>query len=105
MLSPRGGGWGWANHGNLIVRLVHRVGILIVRDGPRVGILVVYDPLQQGLKDTDHLSLLRVGILTNYFVPGVGNWIFFKRSCQNLLSLPYPPPPLGLNIDRCIILK
>ena len=51
----------------------------------------------------DHLHLLWVGILTDYFVPGVGNLTFFYGKCQNPHPLP-DPPPLGLNIDRCIML-
>ena len=48
----------------------------------------------------DHLHLPWVGILTNYFVPGVGNLTFFYGKCQNPHPLP-DPAPLGLNIDRC----
>lgn len=52
----------------------------------------------------DHLHLPWVGILTNYFVPGVGNLTFFYGKCQNPHPLPDPPPPpFGLNIDRCIM--
>ena len=63
MLSPRTGGGGRASHGNLIVRSIPRVGILIERD--------------QGLRDIWPPSLALVEILTNYFVPEVGNLNFF----------------------------
>ncbi len=51
MLNPSwgGGGGGWANNENLIVRFW--VVILNVRDVPRVGLLIVCNPLQHGLKD------------------------------------------------------
>jgi hypothetical protein len=42
-----------------------------------------------------------VGYLTNIYCPTVGHWI------ENLLKKsnapPVPDPPLGLNIDRCIM--
>ena len=48
MLSPSRGEVGLANHGNIIVRSVPRVGILIVNDVHRVVILIVRE---QDLKD------------------------------------------------------
>ena len=45
----------------------------------------------------DHLHLPWVGILTNYFVPGVGNLTFFYGKCQNPHPLP-DPPPSGLTL-------
>ena len=47
------------------------VGILIVCDVHRLAILIVQ-------RTFHHLHLPRVDILTNYFVPGVGNLNYFK---------------------------
>ena len=38
----------------------------------------------------------------NSFSPWGGDFDNFFRKCQNLHPMPDPPPPLGLDTDRCI---
>ena len=41
--------------------------------------------------------------LDSYFLPGGGDLIIFFRKCQNPHLMPKPPPPpIGLDIDRCL---
>ena len=46
----------------------------------------------------DHLHLPWVGILTNYFVPGVGNLTFFMENVKIPTPCTTPPPPSGLTL-------
>ena len=88
-----GGGGGRANHGNLTVAYIPRVGILIGHHAFDLSILY-------SRREVNHLFLL---ILTIRFRPGVGILIIFFRKCQNPHPMPDPPPPSGLiDTDRCI---
>ena len=68
-VKPQGGG-ARANHGSLIVRSVHRVGILIVCDVPRLTILMVQRTFY-------HLHLPLGGDFDQLFCPGGGEFEFF----------------------------
>ena len=91
--SPRRGGGGAV--GNLTVTYIPRVGILIGHHSPRVGNLIAFllcATRTEGDFDT----------FDNYFLPGGGDFDnFFQKMSK---SPPYsrPPPPLGLDTDRCI---
>ena len=69
---------------------------------PRGGILTSHHAFDLSIskrrREGNHLFLL---ILTIIFCPGMGILIFFFRKCQNPHPMP-DPPPLGLDIDRCI---
>ena len=68
-----GGSGGRANHGNLTVAYIPRVGILIGHH--------VFDlSLVYRRREVNHLFLL---ILTILFCPGVGILIILLRKCQN----------------------
>ena len=92
--SPRGGGGeGRTTHGNLTVAYIPRVGILIGHHAFDLSILY-------SRREENHLFLL---ILTILFCPGVGILIILFRKCQNPYPmLETPPPPGGLDTDRCV---
>ena len=78
MSNPREGrGGGSANHGNLTVAYIPRVGILIGHHAFDLSILC-------SRREVNHLFLL---ILTIRFCPGVGILIIFS-------PMSAPPPPL-----------
>ena len=88
--------WGGGAVGNLTVTYIPRVGILIGHHSPRVGNLIAFllcATRTEGDFDT----------FDNYFLPGGGDFDnFFQKMSK---SPPYsrtPPPPLGLDTDRCI---
>ena len=85
-VNPQKGGEGRAYAGYLIINCIPTLGILISILAPSWG----------------NLNQM-VGYLTNIYCPTVGHLIdnFLKKS--NAPPMPDPPPPLGLNIDRCII--
>ena len=63
--------------------------------------------MQQGMKGI-LLPSLAPGwgiliLLTIIFCPGMGMLIIFFRKCQN--PHPMSDPPLGLDSDRCIIIR
>jgi hypothetical protein len=102
MLTPRGG-----------VRAY--VGYLIINCIPTLGILIsILAPSWGNLNRMTFINIVfiaiyckMVGSLTNIYCPMVGHLIenFLKKSnAPPMRHLCPTPPPLGLNIDRCIIL-
>ena len=94
MLSPGRGGGSRANHGNIIVRSV-----------PRVGILIVSEKVSRTF---DLLQLPPGGYFDHLFCPGdmeCGSFFFFFFFRENvkipnprLTPTPPPPPTSGLTL-------
>ena len=100
MLTPRGGG-GRAYVGYLIINCIPTLGILISILAPSWG----------NLNRMTFINIVfiaiyckMVGHLTNSYCPTVGHLIENLLKKSNAPPMPDPPPPpLGLNIDRSII--
>ena len=92
-VKPEGGvgGGGRAIHGNLTVTYIPRVGILI---GPHAFDLTI----STSRREVNHLFQL---IFTIIFLPRGGDFDYFLENVKNP-TLCSAPPPLGLDIDRCI---
>ena len=88
--QARGEGGCQATHGNLTVTHISRVGILIGHHAFDLSILYSRREVP-----VNHLFLL---ILTIIFRPGVG--IILEN--VNIQCPTSPPPPLGLDTDRCV---
>ena len=86
------GGGGRATQWNLTVTYIPGVGILIGHHGFDLSI-------SNTRGEVNHLFLL---ILTIIVCPAVGILIIFFLKNVKIPTL-CPPPPLGLDIDRCII--
>ena len=97
MLTPRGGG-------------VLYVGYLIINCIPTLGILIsILAPSWGNLNRMTFINIVFIAIyckmvwhLTNIYCLTVGHLIENLLKKSNAPPMPNPPPPLGLNIDRCI---
>ena len=94
MLSSREGVG--TNDGSLIVGSVARVVILMVRMSPGLRFWSY-----EGHSTT--FTCRRVGILTNYIVPGEGNLNFFNESkSKSPPHARHPPPPPSILLDKIL---